>query len=75
MSTEDVGTLVAIAIGGQCTFFVDGHRRGTSSSIRLNVPVGRHTVRCVAEEGSRGRTTQVVSVARGKPGIASFRIN
>lgn len=67
------GTLVAIAIGGSCSFAVDGAPRGTKSSIRIKVPVGRHTVSCTPPKGAT--RTQSVNVKSGKPGIASFRLN
>jgi serine/threonine-protein kinase len=70
---EPTGTLVAIAIGGSCSFTVDGEAKGTSSSIRLTVPVGRHTVACTPPGGAT--RSQSINVKDGKPGIASFRIN
>lgn len=67
------GTLVAIAIGGTCTFFVDGEPKGTSSSIRVTTSVGEHVVGCKVGNGEP--RLQRVRVKQGKPGIASFRIN
>ena len=52
------GTLVAIAIGGSCSFSVDGSPKGTKSSLRLQVPVGPHTVSCRAPGGAT-RTQRV----------------
>jgi hypothetical protein len=67
------GTLVAIAIGGQCEFAVDGESRGTRSSVRMKVPVGPHIVSCMSERGTA--RTQRVTVKRERPGIASFKLN
>ena len=67
------GTLVAIAIGGSCSFAVDGAPRGKSSSIRIKVSVGPHSVSCTPPGGAS--RTQRVNVKAGKPGIASFRLN
>jgi hypothetical protein len=64
---------VAIAIGGSCSFAVDGTPKGTKSSIRISVPLGPHTVSC-APPGKATRT-QRVNVKDNKPGIASFRLN
>lgn len=71
---DGVGTLVAIAIGGSCEFAVDGSPFGQKSSIRISVPVGRHTVTC-HPTGTAALMTQTVKVEPGKPGIASFRLN
>jgi serine/threonine-protein kinase len=68
-----MGTLVAIAIGGSCAFAVDGAPKGMRSSIRIQVPVGPHTVSC--SPPGKATRTQRVNVKPGKPGIASFRLN
>ena len=47
------GTLVAIAIGGRCAFSVDGEPKGTSSSIRIQVPLGEHVVGCSVSARNR----------------------
>lgn len=70
--TGDVGTLVAIAIGGQCKFSVDGKVQGVKSSLRRKVPVGDHTVACQTLKRTKSQT---VTVAVDKPGIASFKID
>lgn len=72
-SSGGKGTLVAIAIGGSCSFAVDGSPKGTSSSIRVSVSVGTHTVSCTPPGGAS--RSQSVNVRDGKPGIASFRLN
>jgi eukaryotic-like serine/threonine-protein kinase len=72
-SSKTSGTLVAIAIGGSCAFAVDGSPRGTSSSIRVTVPLGPHTVSCTPP-GKPSRAKSVV-VKGDKPGIASFKVN
>jgi serine/threonine-protein kinase len=69
----EMGTLVAIAIGGDCAFAVDGASHGTRSSIRVKVPVGPHTVSC-SPKGKSSRS-QRVNVKAGKPGMATFRLN
>jgi serine/threonine-protein kinase len=65
--------LVAIAVGGSCSFTVDGQGQGTTSSIRLKVPVGVHTVSCARTgQATRSRTIKVKS---NQPGMVMFRLN
>lgn len=71
VTTGEVGTLVAIAIGGSCLFTVDGKAAGQKSSLRRKVPIGAHTVTCKTLKNLK---TQTVVVATDKPGIASFKI-
>jgi serine/threonine-protein kinase len=72
-SGGETGTLVAIAIGGNCAFAVDGAPKGTKSSIRVKVPVGPHTVSC--SPPGKATRTQRVNVKSSKPGMATFRLN
>jgi hypothetical protein len=65
------GTLLAIAVKGQCTFLVDGADHGRQASLRLRVAPGKHTVTCLCRSGARQSRT--VTVARDKPGVASFK--
>jgi hypothetical protein len=69
---QEQGTLVAIAIGGQCEFFLDSEFMGRKSSFRKKVAVGKHVVECERPSGTRRR--QTLRVKSDKPSIASFRI-
>lgn len=73
VASDDMGALVAIAIGGTCAFSVDGEAKGTTSSIRVRVQVGEHVVACTPPGGKTRQ--QTVRVKAGKPGIASFRVD
>ena len=66
------GKLVAIAIGGQCSFAVDGASKGTASSIQVTVAMGWHTVSCRYEGSTR---MQRVKVTDARPGIAKFKLH
>ncbi len=65
------GTIVAMAVGASCTFAVDGSARGSSSSVRVKVAPGTHTVSCQPVGGStRSKTVKVES---GKAAVAVFK--
>ncbi len=65
------GTIVAMAVGASCSFAVDGASRGSTSSIRVQVPAGRHTVSCQPVGGSR--RSKSVTVEPGKAATAVFK--
>lgn len=66
------GKLVALAIGGTCSFAVDGAGKGSGSSIQVEVSLGRHTVSCLYKGSTR---MQSVNVTDSRPGIAKFKLN
>lgn len=65
------GTIVAMAVGASCSFSVDGASRGASSSVRVQVEAGRHTVSCQPVGGSR--RSKSVMVEPGKAATAVFK--
>ena len=67
------GTLVAVATGGSCAFAIDGRSRGSAtSSVKVSVQVGSHTVSCSPPGGAT--RTQRVTVRADKPGVAMFKL-
>ena len=70
--TPTKGKLVALAIGGTCSFSVDGAGKGSGSSIQVEVALGRHTVSCRYKGSTR---MQSVNVTSSRPGIAKFKLN
>jgi hypothetical protein len=46
------GTLLAVAVGGNCAFSVNGASKGTAPSIRLSVKPGTYTVACKPDTGN-----------------------
>jgi serine/threonine-protein kinase len=67
-----MGTLLATATGGSCTFSVDGVSKGVASSLRLSVKAGTHTVACLTATGATKSRT--VTVPGGKPAMVTFRL-
>jgi cytoskeletal protein RodZ len=65
------GTIVAMAVGASCQFAVDGAGKGATSSVRVQVAAGRHTVSCQPVGGSRRSKT--VTVEPGKAAVAVFK--
>jgi len=66
------GTLLVIATGGSCTFIVDGGARGSSSTLRVSLKAGRHSVTCKPAKGaakSRG-----VQIRDGETSMLTFRL-
>ncbi len=65
------GTIVAMAVGASCRFAIDGAGRGASSSVRVQVAPGRHTVSCQPLSGST--RSKSVTVEPGKAAVAVFK--
>lgn len=64
---EEVGILVAVALGGSCRFSVDDEFITTTETLRLPLPTGVHVVRC----GSR---TRHVTLRDGEITMALFKL-
>jgi serine/threonine-protein kinase len=70
-SSKKSGTLAAVAIGRNCTFFIDGVSRGMRAKVTAKVSPGKHRVSCRAADGTtRSRT---VNVTPGRAAVAAFR--
>jgi eukaryotic-like serine/threonine-protein kinase len=67
LAAPELGTLVAVAVGGSCKFSVDGHSITTSSTLRLKLPPGPHVVEC-------GSHTRSLTVRTGETSMAMFRL-
>jgi serine/threonine-protein kinase len=65
------GTLLAAAVGGSCTFFVNGGSRGTSSSIRVSLRPGTYSVVCRTASGAKSKS---VTVRGGETAMAAFKL-
>ncbi|WP_281324953.1 hypothetical protein [Polyangium sp. 6x1] len=63
LAAPELGTLVAVAVGGSCEFSVDGQSITSSSTLRLTVPSGPHVVEC-------GAHTRSVIVRTGETSMA-----
>ncbi len=72
-TTPANGELVAVAVGGNCTFYVNGVHKGTSSQLKLSVPPGAYTVTCKAP--SIGQKSRSVVIKSGEPAMAMFKLN
>ncbi|MDI1476431.1 hypothetical protein [Polyangium sp. y55x31] len=64
---EEVGTLVAVAVGGPCEFSVDDVSITSSTTLRLPLPPGVHVVKC-------GPRTRTVTVKNGEIAMALFKL-
>jgi len=67
LAAPELGTLVAVAVGGACEFSVDGQSITTSAALRLKLPPGPHVVEC-------GLRTRSVTVRRGETSMALFKL-
>ncbi|MRG98570.1 hypothetical protein [Polyangium spumosum] len=63
----ELGTLVAVAVGGSCEFSVDGQSITSSTTLRLKLPPGAHVVEC----GSR---TRIVTIRNRETKMAFFNL-
>jgi serine/threonine-protein kinase len=67
------GELVAVAVGGSCTFYVNGAHKGTSSQLKLSVPAGTYSVTCKPASGAQ--KTRSVIITSGETAMAMFKLN
>lgn len=69
---SDKGTLMAIALGGTCTFSVNGSSKGSGSSIRVQLAPGAYSVMCKPSGGAIKSKT--VTVKKGETAMATFKL-
>ena len=68
------GTLVAVAVGGSCTFAVNGAAKGTSSQLKLSIPPGTYSVSCRPSSGGAQKTRSVI-LKPGETAMAMFKLS
>ncbi len=67
------GWLVAVAVGGNCTFSVNGANKGTSSQLKLSVPAATYSVSCKPASGAQ--KTRSVVIKSGETAMAMFKLD
>jgi serine/threonine protein kinase len=68
----DMGTLVAVAVGGTCAFSVNGASKGSGSSIKVPLKAGSYSVSCKPPSGAT--KTRSVNVSSGGTAMAMFKL-
>jgi len=68
----DMGTIVAVAVGGTCAFSVNGASKGTMSTLKLQVKPGSYSVTCKPSTGAT--KSKSVTVAGGGSAMAMFKL-
>ncbi len=71
-SGGDMGTLVAVAVGGSCAFTVNGASKGSGTSIKVSLKPGSYSVSCKPPSGAT--KTRSVSVTSGGTAMAMFKL-
>lgn len=66
------GMLVAVAVGGKCTFLVNGAPRGGGTTLRIPLRAGTYVVGC-KPAGSPPKT-RTVTVGSGATAMATFKL-
>lgn len=66
------GTLMAIALGGTCSFSVNGSGKGSGSSIRVQLAPGTYSVMCKPPGGALKSKT--ITVKSGETAMATFKL-
>ncbi len=69
----DHAMLVAVAVGGTCTFTIDGVGHGVSSHARVSVATGTHSVTCRPALGGASRTRSI-TLAAGEVKSTVFKL-
>ncbi len=68
----DMGTLVAISVGGACAFTVNGAAQGFASTLKLSLKPGTYSVTCAPAFG--GAKSKSVTVTGGGTATAMFKL-
>lgn len=71
-SEGSTGTLLAVAVGGNCAFSVNGDSKGTSSSIRIPLKPGTYSVTCKPDGGAA--RSKSVTIKSGETMMTSFKL-
>ncbi len=71
-SGGDMGTIVAVAVGGTCAFSVNGASKGTMSTLKLQVKPGSYSVTCKPSTGAT--KSKSVTVTGGGSAMAMFKL-
>ena len=66
------GTLIAVAVGGTCTFAVNGSSRGSGSTLKVALKAGPYTVTCTPQGGAP--KSRSVTVKPGDTAMATFKL-
>lgn len=65
------GELVAVAVGGNCSWLVNGAEKGISSQLKLFVTPAVYNVVCKTAAGSKSRSVQIY---QGQTSMAMFKL-
>lgn len=66
------GTLLAVVVGGSCSFQVNGATKGSGSSLRLTLKPGTYSVGCRPTSGAV--KSKSVTVRSGETAMAAFKL-
>jgi serine/threonine-protein kinase len=69
---DEPGTLVAVAVGGSCTFLVNGAVKGTGTTVKVSMKPGSYTVTCRPATG--GAKSRTVAIPAGGTAMATFKL-
>jgi len=71
-SGGEMGTLVAVAVGGSCAFSVNGASKGSGSSVKVSLKPGSYSVSCTPPSGAT--KSRSVSITAGGTAMAMFKL-
>lgn len=69
---DGMGTLVAVAVGGSCTFSVNGASKGSGATIKVQLKAGTYSVSCKPVTGAT--KSRSVTVSSGQTAMAMFKL-
>ncbi|NUQ78329.1 MAG: hypothetical protein HUU21_32775 [Polyangiaceae bacterium] len=69
---DGMGTLVAVAVGGSCTFSVNGASKGSGATIKVQLKAGTYSVSCKPVSGAT--KSRSVTVSSGQTAMAMFKL-
>jgi serine/threonine-protein kinase len=71
-SGDGMGTLVAVAVGGSCTFSVNGASKGSGATVKVQLKAGTYSVSCKPVSGAT--KSRSVTVSSGQTAMAMFKL-
>lgn len=72
VDSAEMGTLIAVAMGGSCAFSVNDSGRGTTTMLKIPIKAGTYVVTCAPANGAA--QSKSVTIPRGGAAMATFKI-
>jgi eukaryotic-like serine/threonine-protein kinase len=72
VDSAEMGTLIAVAMGGSCAFSINDAGRGTTTMLKIPIKAGTYVVSCAPANGAA--QSKSVTISPGGVGMATFKV-